>query len=73
MISFAFNDSYSLDIQVGYSRILLKVTYMSVNWAGSMRIEKAKFSRALMNFQVLFRAKMNTIERTKLCMQIYYV
>jgi len=33
---------------------------MSVNWADSVRIEKAKFSRALMNYQTLFRDKMNT-------------
>ena len=46
---------------------------MSVNWAGAVRIEKAKFSRALMNYQALFRTKMNTTVRTKLCLRIHYV
>ena len=46
---------------------------MSVNWAGFVRIEKAKFSRALMNYQALFRAKMNTTVRTKPCLWIHYM
>ena len=46
---------------------------MTVNWAGSVRIEKAKFSKVLINYQALFRAKMNTTVRTKLCLRIHYV
>ena len=38
-VSKAFNDSYILTYQMGYSRILLiRITYVSVNWADSMRI-----------------------------------
>ena len=38
-LSLAFNDFYILKIQVEYDRILsIKITYVSVNWAGSMRI-----------------------------------
>ena len=45
-VSFAFNDSYILEFWVGYNRILLiRVTYMSVKWAASMRVFKAEFSK----------------------------
>ena len=38
-VSKAFNDSYILTYQMGYSRILLiRITYVSVNWVDSMRI-----------------------------------
>ena len=38
-VSKAFNDSYILANQMGYGRILLiRITYVSVNWADSMRI-----------------------------------
>ena len=38
-VSFTFNDSYILEIQVGYSKIfLIRVTYMGVKWAASMRV-----------------------------------
>ena len=38
-VSFPFNDSYILEIQVGYSKIfLIRVTYMGVKWAASMRV-----------------------------------
>ena len=38
-VSNAFNDSYILTNRTGYSRILLiRIAYVSVNWADSMRI-----------------------------------
>ena len=65
-VSFAFNDSYILEFQVGYSRILLiRVTYIGVKWAASMRVSKLNSLKHFMNLQDTFKAKMNTTIRTK--------
>ena len=50
-VSFAFNDSYILEFQMEYSKILLiRITYISVKWAASMRVFKAEFSKAVHEF-----------------------
>ena len=65
-VSFAFNDSYILEFQVGYSRILLiRVIYMSVKWAASMRLSRLNSLKHFMNLPGYVRPKMNTIIRTK--------
>ena len=49
-VSFAFNDPYILEFQVEYIRILLiRVTYMSVKWAASMRVSKLNSLKHFMN------------------------
>ena len=49
-VSFAFNDPYILEFQVEYIRILLiRVTYMSVKWAASMRVSRLNSLKHFMN------------------------
>ena len=65
-VRFAFNDSYILENQVGYSKIfLIRVTYMSVKWTASMRVLRLNSLKHFMNLQDMFRAEMNTTIRTK--------
>ena len=49
-VNSAFNDSYILENQVGYSRILLiRITYMSVKWAAFMRVSRLNSLKHFMN------------------------
>ena len=49
-ISFTFNDSYILEFQVGYNRIfLIRVTYMSMKWAASIRVSRLNSLKHFMN------------------------
>ena len=49
-VSFAFNDSYILEFWVEYSRILLiRITYMNVKWAASMRVLRLNSLKHFMN------------------------
>ena len=49
-VSFAFNDSYILENQMGYGRIfLIRITYMSVKWAASMGVSRLNSLKHFMN------------------------
>ena len=53
--------------------LVIKITYVSVSEATSLRIDQTKFSKALMNAGVVQIAKMNTTVRTKLCSKVLCV
>ena len=61
-------------IRVGYSRILvLRITYVSVEGAASMRMSWAEFSTNIHKDQACSRAIMGTTVRTKLCLERFWV
>ena len=45
----------------------MRITYMSVNWGRFGENDKAKFSGTLRKNQEMFRAKINTTKRTRVC------
>ena len=49
-VSFAFNDSYILEFRVEYNTIhFIRVTYMSMKWADSMRVSRLNSLKHFMN------------------------
>ena len=73
-VSFAFNDSYILEFQVGYSRILLiRVTYMSVKWAASMRVLRLNSLKHFMNLPGNVQGRNEHNYMNEICSKISYV
>ena len=73
-ISFAFNDSYILKIQVGYSKILLiRVTYMSVKWATSMRVSRLNSLKYFMNLPGYVQGQNEHNYKNEICSKMSYV
>ena len=67
-VSFAFNDSYILKFQVGYSRILLiKVTYISVKWAASMRVSRLNSLKHFMNLPRYVQGRDEHNNKNEIC------
>ena len=70
-ISFSFNDSYILEIQVGYTVIfLIRVTYMNVKWAASMRVLRLNSLEHIMNIPGYVQGKNEQNHKNELCLKM---
>ena len=73
-VNFAVNDSYILKIQVGYSRIfLIRVTYMSVKWATSMRVSRLNSLKHFMNLPGYVQGQNEHNYKNEICPKRSYV
>ena len=73
-VSFDFNDSYILEIQVGYSRIfLIRVTYMSMKWAVSMRVLRLNSLEHFLNIPRYVQDRNELNRHHELCLKRSYV
>ena len=67
-VNFAFNDSYILEIQVGYSRLfLIRVTYISVKWAASMRFLRLNSLKHFINLPGYVHGRNEQNYKNELC------
>ena len=67
-VGFASNDSYILEIQVGYNRILLiRVTYISVKWATSIRVLRLNSLKHFMNLPGYIQGRNEHNYKNKIC------
>ena len=78
-VSYAFNDQYILKNRrrISFKRSIYETQnkdhLYECEGAASMRIDKTKFSKALMKHQDMPKAKTGTTVRTKLCLEIFCV
>ena len=73
-LSFAFNDSYILEFQMGYSKILLiRVTYMSVKWAASMRVSRLNSLKHFVNLPGYVQGRNEHNYKNEICSKRSYV
>jgi len=67
-VSFAFNDSYTLEFQVGYNRILLiRVTYISVKWAASIRVSRLNSLKHFMSLSGYVQGRNEHNYKNEIC------
>ena len=67
-VSFVFNNSYILEFQVGYNMILLiRVTYMSVKWAASIRVSRLNSLKHFINILEYVQGRNEQNYKNEIC------